>query len=84
MVAVLSWIDNQRVLRSRGEIIDTVFATLIWVLWTYRNNVMLEGKTYTNDLLFDLMVMFSFNWFCFRNCKSKRNFTAWLRNPLMN
>lgn len=57
---MLNWIDNQRPLCFRREIIDMTSATLIWVLCMYQNIVVFGGNTYKKDLLFDSVVSFSF------------------------
>nr|KAJ0208844.1 hypothetical protein LSAT_V11C400207080 [Lactuca sativa] len=81
---VFEWIDSEVVANARRLIIDTTCATLIWVLWTYRNALVFGIVKYKKELMFDSIVSFSFNWFCSMNRKVKKTITGWLQNPLMN
>ena len=79
-----SWIEIQHRSRVNKVILEVLFGSLIWVIWTYRNAVVFGDGSYRKDMLFDNFIRFSFNWYMSRNHKVARNWTAWVSYPLMN
>ncbi|KAL4579070.1 hypothetical protein LXL04_015205 [Taraxacum kok-saghyz] len=80
---MVEWVDLQPMVQNRRAIIDVVFGTLIWVLWTYRNAKVFGDTSFRKDQLFDSIVKFAFNWASSRNHKISKNWNLWMQHPLM-
>ncbi|KAL4569231.1 hypothetical protein LXL04_024866 [Taraxacum kok-saghyz] len=80
---MVEWVDLQPTVQNRRTIIDVVFGTLIWVLWTYRNAKVFGDTRFRKDQLFDSIVNFSFNWVSSRNHRVTKNWNLWKQHPLM-
>ena len=80
----LQWVDGLTTVRSKRSILDSVCSTLLWVLWTFRNDIVFGNKKMKKEILFDSVVSFSFNWYRARNCKASISWTEWLKNPVIN
>ena len=79
------WIDGIPAARFQRMIMESICASLIWVLWMFRNNLVFgNNKKYKKEFMFDSVISFSYNWYCNRNRKARKNWNEWMLNPLMN
>ena len=78
------WIPSISVSLEKKKVLTSVYMTTIWALWWFRNDVVFDNKKLKKAMLVDLIMLYSFNWFSFRNSKASRNWGAWLQNPMAN
>ena len=67
MADMFQWIDEHGGGSKQRRILNTICVTLIWILWMYWNSVVFDGSRIKKHKLFDLVVLFSYNWLCNRN-----------------
>ena len=80
---MFQWIDGQGGGPTQQRILNTTCVATIWILWMYRNAVVFDGSRVKKHQIFDLVVIYSFDWICNRNRKSRFNWNAWMQNPRM-
>lgn len=56
----MDWIDVRPTTKMERVIVDSVFSMVIWVLWTFRNDVLFSSSKPTKDRIFDSIVDISY------------------------
>ncbi|XP_071726874.1 uncharacterized protein [Rutidosis leptorrhynchoides] len=79
-VEVVSWIESLSSTSSSKHKIVAVTATLLWVIWRFRNGIVFNEHTSRNSL-FDVTRLFSFRWLKNRG-HVVSNWNTWLSFPL--
>lgn len=76
----LSWVDTQR--GSRRVRLEVIMVTVVWMIWRYRNALLFDEARIRKNMLFDSIVLFSFNWLKNRDSNSDVVWNSWLLSHL--
>nr|GEY24553.1 RNA-directed DNA polymerase, eukaryota [Tanacetum cinerariifolium] len=75
-----SWFASIRLSAKLKMLLEGVFLTFWWFIWSFRNMSIFEEPPPKRSLLFDDIVSFSFNW-CVNRCSSSFSQESWFKNP---
>ncbi|GJS76528.1 RNA-directed DNA polymerase, eukaryota [Tanacetum coccineum] len=76
----LSFFKSIRLTSKLKIILEGVFYTMWWCLWSFRNRLLFAPTNPRKDSLFDDIVLLSFNWILARG-KIKLNWVSWIQHP---
>ena len=80
--AWLSWFKSIRMhSRSKG-VLEGVFYITWWSIWNFRNQLLFASKKPRKEVLFDDIVMRSFNWYSARR-NSSICWDSWMQHPFL-
>ena len=82
MEEMYQWVENTHGVLDNRQIMLAILYTTIWALWNYLNDVAFQVKRFRKDTILDTIKLTSFNWYCFRNSKAKKDWIGWLINPV--
>ncbi|GJZ96309.1 RNA-directed DNA polymerase, eukaryota [Tanacetum coccineum] len=77
-----SWIVSLRIAAKSKLMLEGVFYTMWWQLWTYRNKLLFDDKVPSKMVIFDSVVSSSFYGCRFRS-KASFSWNEWLKNPYL-
>ena len=75
-----SWFASIRLSGKLKMLLEGVFLTFWWLIWSFRNRSIFDDSPPKRSLLFDDIVSFSFNW-CSNCCSSSFSQDSWFKNP---
>ena len=78
----LTWMLSLRLTVKRKMMLEGIFYTLWWLIWSYRNKLLFESKAPKKALIFDNVVSNAFYWYKYR-CKASFSWDDWLKNPYL-
>ncbi|GJX98096.1 RNA-directed DNA polymerase, eukaryota [Tanacetum coccineum] len=81
-ISWLSWIKALRMNSRSKSVLEGVFYTAWWSIWSYRNQILFSAKKPRKEVLFDDIVMRSFTW-CIARSKNTFRWDSWLQHPYL-
>ncbi|GKA85423.1 RNA-directed DNA polymerase, eukaryota [Tanacetum coccineum] len=81
-ISWLSWIKALRMNSRSKSVLEGVFYTAWWSIWSYRNQILFSAKKPRKEVLFDDIVMRSFTW-CIARSKNTFRWENWLQHPYL-
>ncbi|GJT21332.1 RNA-directed DNA polymerase, eukaryota [Tanacetum coccineum] len=81
-ISWLSWIKALRMNSRSKSVLEGVFYTAWWSIWSYRNQILFSAKNPWKEVLFDDIVMRSFTW-CIARSKNTFRWDSWLQHPYL-
>ncbi|GKA68060.1 RNA-directed DNA polymerase, eukaryota [Tanacetum coccineum] len=81
-ISWLSWIKALRMNSRSKSVLEGVFYTAWWSIWSYRNQILFSAKKPQKEVLFDDIVMRSFTW-CIARSKNTFSWDSWLQHPYL-
>ena len=79
---MLSWLESIDVHRRR--ILEVIVYATMWCIWRFRNGVVFKDSNMKKSLIFESIVINSFQWFSSRCKKHNIPWTLWLQNPMLH
>ena len=76
----LSWFQSIRLPVMVKFLLEGVFAVAWWSIWRFRNRTIFEENPPKRSVVFDDIVLCSFNW-CNSRCRRRFSCVDWLKNP---
>nr|GFA82360.1 RNA-directed DNA polymerase, eukaryota [Tanacetum cinerariifolium] len=76
----LAWFNSIRLCAKSKGVLEGVFYISWWSIWNFRNLILFEAKKPRKDVIFDDIVLRSFNWCVARGFKTL-NWDSWLQHP---
>ncbi|GJU32731.1 RNA-directed DNA polymerase, eukaryota [Tanacetum coccineum] len=76
----LSWFQSIRLPVMVKSLLEGVFAVAWWSIWRFRNRTIFEENSPKRSVVFDDIVLCSFNW-CNSRCRRRFFWVDWLQNP---
>nr|GEY45226.1 hypothetical protein [Tanacetum cinerariifolium] len=76
----LSWFKSLRMLSSSKLVLEGVFYTSWWCIWTFRNQLLFTESHPRKEVIFDDIVRRSFTW-CIARGKKPIRWDSWLQHP---
>ncbi|PWA56342.1 RNA-directed DNA polymerase, eukaryota [Artemisia annua] len=80
--SMLSWLESIDVHRRR--ILEVIVYATVWCIWRFRNGVVFKDSNMKKSLIFESIVINSFQWFSSRYKKHNIPWTLWLQNPMLH
>ena len=81
---LLSWPKSLIITKLRRELLQVIVQTTLLVLWKYRNNVLFRNNGKGKEMIFNMVVDYSFLCFSSRNRNAFMSWSEWLNNPLIS
>ncbi|PWA65849.1 reverse transcriptase domain, Reverse transcriptase zinc-binding domain protein [Artemisia annua] len=82
---LFNWLDESTSINSFCKtILDSIFGTVIWVIWSFRNEVIFGKRYPRSSELVDKVIHYSFLWYSNRNRKASKCWNNWMQNPLLD
>nr|GEX29341.1 RNA-directed DNA polymerase, eukaryota [Tanacetum cinerariifolium] len=78
----LSWFKSIRLGSKLKDVLEDVFYVSWWSIWYFRNQLLFTDPVPRKDVIFDNIILGSFNWCIARNCSSL-NWVSWLQHPYL-
>ncbi|GJX19405.1 RNA-directed DNA polymerase, eukaryota [Tanacetum coccineum] len=75
-----SWFASIRFSSKVKALLEGVFATAWWLIWSFRNRLIFDESTPRRSVLFDDIVSLSFYW-CSSRCSRALSWDLWLKTP---
>ncbi|GKE48611.1 RNA-directed DNA polymerase, eukaryota [Tanacetum coccineum] len=77
-----SWFSSIRLPIKLKTILEGVFYTSWWHIWSFRNHLIFDSSPPRRSVLFDDIVSSSFTW-CVNRISSSFTWEYWLKNPYL-
>ncbi|GJY55910.1 RNA-directed DNA polymerase, eukaryota [Tanacetum coccineum] len=78
----IAWFKLIRMPSSSKGVLEGVFYITWWSIWNFRNILLFTTKKPRKEVLFDDIVMRSFNW-CSARSKSSFRWDSWVQHPYL-
>ncbi|GKE09760.1 RNA-directed DNA polymerase, eukaryota [Tanacetum coccineum] len=78
----LSWFSSIRMLSQLKSVLEGVFYTSWWCIWSYRNQLLFADSHSRQEVFFDEIVRRSFTW-CNARSKKPIRWDSWLQHPYL-
>nr|GEW69932.1 RNA-directed DNA polymerase, eukaryota [Tanacetum cinerariifolium] len=74
------WFKEIRLPANSKGVLEGVFYVMWWSIWFFRNQLLFAAKNPRKDILFDDIVLRSFNW-CSARSKCNFRWDSWVQHP---
>ncbi|GKC75706.1 RNA-directed DNA polymerase, eukaryota [Tanacetum coccineum] len=76
------WFNSIRLSANSKGVLEGVFYVMWWSIWIFRNQLLFAAKKPRKDVLFDDIVLRSFNW-CSARSKCTFRWDSWIQHPYL-
>lgn len=83
---IFAWEASSSLGINKKKSLETIVLTIIWMIWQYRNNVVLQTLSMKRSNIFESILILSFDRLTNRLRLSRSNitWTLWLQNPMIH